>query len=443
MSFYYKALFFLLPFQIFAMDISYSVVDIETNKIVEQVKQNRPMVLASVSKIYSSYYVLRKLDPNSTFKTHILLDNENLIIEPSGDPFITAQNFINLIYQIKGQGITEIKGKFLVSTKNKWKTERLSGLGLEDQADNSALGLFNFEFNRFRVDRSSNKPIPQMSYLEIETAKLKDPGLKFKLKNKTENKEIWQKNIDEKHKFMEEVPVRDSVMFSAHFFRYLAEMHGLKLPVPEEVNKTSGRIIATHESLPVYRLIELCLEYSNNVIAEMLLQKVSPSNPEQASLEMLQWYKSEFSDKDFDWRQTSFVNASGLTLKNQTTAKNLSLVLTRFTRDKQLKRNFISYLSINGHSGGVRKRLRSSDKSFKIYAKTGSLFYVNNLAGYFRGDSGKLYAFAVFTTDKEKRELLNQKNTATVNKVRQENKVWFSKSSSKIDKLLASLIKKY
>lgn len=436
-----------------AMEISYSIVDLETQKIIAQKNQDESRILASVSKLYSFYYVMNQLDPMDTFKTKILksekakLENGvlkgDLILVASGDPHLTAQNFINLIYQIKRKGIEKVEGQFIIDTQNLWSTERLSMIGLEDQADNSSMGALNFEFNRFKVDRSQNRPIPTMSYLKMETKKINEPGLKYQLTNKTDQSEHWIKNKNEKHKFREEIPTRQSNLFAGNFFRHLATIHGLNLSKPILKNKSKGVPVATHESLPVYRLLELGLEYSNNVIAEMLLQRATSSGPPRSAEMMMKWYQEKYPSEKFNWQKTRLVNASGLTLDNLTTSKNLSLLLANIYQDKNLKRNLISYLSISGHSGGIRKRFNGVGDSYRIYAKTGSLFFVNNLAGYFQGKSGKLYAFSLFSTDSKKRQQLNKENSNKVNQVRIQSKSWHRQSVNEIDKTLKGFMNKF
>ena len=81
-------------------------------------------------------------------------------------------------------------------------------------------------------------------------------------------------------------------------------------------------------------------------------------------------------------------------------------LLFKFKDKKFEGRSFWSLLSINGHSGGLSKRLRHPKYAFRVYGKTGSLYYVNNLAGYLLGQSGKKYAFALFTADDKKKKLV-------------------------------------
>ena len=436
---------------VFGVEMSYTVVDLDSGKIVKSQDAERPMILASVSKIYTAYYTLNRMDSNKTIPTKVsrsknskikdgILEGD-LIISGEGNPFLTAQNLLDLIYQVKANDIKAIKGKFIIDGGDFWFTERLSSLGLEDQADNPSMGSLNVEFNRFEIDKKTNLPIPLLNYIKIQKGDLKSPGLKYqKIKNSL-NQETWKKNTKEYHKKSEEIPTRNSLLFFGHFFQYLAGLNGLKLPPPEieKVEKEKMEVLAIQESLPIYRLVELGLEYSNNLIAEMLLQQIHSMSPIEATQKMLSWYREKFSE--INWKKTQLENASGITLQNQTTSSNLAQLLTKIYQIKNLKRPFISYLSINGHSGGIQKRLKTPDLSFRVYAKTGSLFYVNNLAGYFTAKSGKMYAFSIFTTDTKKRNTLNKPNSKKVNQVRQAAKAWYSTSTVQIDSLLKNLIK--
>ncbi len=434
----------------FGVEMSYTVVDLDSEKTVKSQNAERPMVLASVSKLYTTYYTLNNLDPYKTIPTKVSKSKNSkikdgtlegdLIISGKGNPFLTIQNILDLIYQLKAKNIKKVKGKFIINNSG-WFTKRLSKLGLEDQPDNPSMGSLNLEFNRYKVDKKTNSPIPPLDYIKIQKEDIKSPGLKFQQVKNSNAQETWRKNTKEYHKRSEEIPTRNSLLFFGHFFQYLAGLNGLKLPPPEieKGEKEKMEVLAIQESLPIYRLVELGLEYSNNLIAEMLLQQIHSINPKEATKKMLSWYKEKFSE--IDWKKTQFENGSGITLNNQTTTNNLAQLLTKIYKENSLNRPFISYLSVNGHSGGIQKRLKTPDLSFRVYAKTGSLFYVNNLAGYFTAKSGKMYAFSIFTTDTKKRNTLNKPNSKKVNQVRQAAKAWYSTSTVQIDSLLKNLIK--
>ena len=447
-------LLFLLPMLSYSFEVSYQLVDISKDNVVAHKASTKPMILASVSKIYTFNYVLSQLHENDTFETKIFISKDakikngfldgDLLLYSNGDPYITAQNLISLIYQVKDFGIQKVKGRFIILQKDHWFSDRLSTLGLEDQADNPSMGNFNVEFNRFKVERGQKTPTPPLDYLKLSNHKMNQPGLKYRLKNKTNSLEHWVKNTEEGHKNREDLPARNSLLFSGHYFKYLASLHALELPEPLiKKSAKQGETIATHQSLPLFRLVELGMEYSNNIIAEMLLQKVHPTSPKIAAKKMHQWYQDNTGELASTWKNVSLVNGSGISLNNKSTANNLSRFLAKIIKQKTGKRKMISYLSQSGHSGGLKRRLASPKLTHHVYGKTGSLFYVNNLAGYLRGKSGKMYAFSIFTTDETQRRKLSKPNSKKVNQVRQSAKAYYGKSNEKIDRLLNKWIMAY
>ena len=434
-------LFFCSPLN--ASELSYTLIKVNNGKVLEKKAQNLSYPLASVSKLYTFYYALNQLKGEETFKTQILKEDKTYTLLASGDPYLTLQNLLKIIYQLKNMVKNNQIQTLYYFTENNWSTSRLSSIGLEDQPDNPSMGSLNVEFNRFKVHRPSNKTIPPMKFLNIVSKDEKSDGLKFKYNSSSEGSENWIKFSKENHKYLEELPTRRADLYGANYFKYLANLHGLKITNIKYITQKKGHPIITHVSLPVERLIQLGIEYSNNLIAEMILQKIHNTSPEKATRKMLKWYQSEFKADDISWEGIKLKNASGLGLDNQSTSINLAKVLAAIHKKNKIPHPFISYLSINAHSGGVRNRLNHPKYAHRVYAKTGSLFYVNNLAGYLRANSGDLYAFAIFMTDKDNREVLNQKNSKLVNNIRSQNKKWQRDSTIKIESLLRSWIKKY
>lgn len=428
------------------MEISYSLIEVDSGKQIAKKNESNSHSLASVSKLYTTYYVLNNTDNNKSFTTSILIDGEiknhqlegDLYLSSKGDPYLTINDSLSLIEQIKAKGIQQVNGQFFIVNSIGWEMDSISDLGLEDQADNAAIGSLNIEFNRFRYLKKFGEFHPPLDYIELKELPGSGKGLKFKALKRTNKKEAWGVYKKEKKKYTEEVPVKDSELYGGHLFKYLAGLHNLKLPIPKKTDTEKGKSIATHEGLPLYRLAQLCIEYSNNLIAEMLLYAATNEPPKKGAQKMSSWYKGQFPN--INWKPMNLHNGSGLNLTNQTSANSLASWLAKISNQVISGRSFKSYLSINGHSGGLRKRLKDPEYAYKVYGKTGSLFFVNNLAGYLIGNSGKHYAFAIFTSDQKNRSILNGKNSEKVNRVRQKASSWGHQSKNQIDSLLKSWI---
>jgi D-alanyl-D-alanine carboxypeptidase/D-alanyl-D-alanine-endopeptidase (penicillin-binding protein 4) len=433
------------------MEMGYSLIDLESGKEILSKNNDIPYTLASVSKLFTIYYALNQLDVNDRFETKIYQKGRiqkgvlkgDLYFVGDGDPYLTAPHLISLIYQIKKLGIKSITGHFYVNDSKISLFKEISSIGLEDQADNPSLGALNVEFNRFKMIRNDSNPHPPLKYFEIKDLNIKKDGLKFKHTSSKMNLESWNRHIKERHAFIEEIPVKNATAYTAHFFHYLASLHGLSLPLPKRNEAFQGRVIANHYGIKVSELASLCFEYSNNLIAEQLLLRASKKKTiQEATKTMFNWYKKSF--KDINWKKITLKNGSGLNLENTAAPSELTKFLAKIYNDTLHSRPLISYLSINGHSGGLSKRLRSSQFAYKIYGKTGSLFFVNNLAGYLISNTGKRFAYSIFTSDPEKRDLLSQKPPGKkLEPLRQKSKNWYQKSVIKIDAMLMKWLNKY
>jgi D-alanyl-D-alanine carboxypeptidase/D-alanyl-D-alanine-endopeptidase (penicillin-binding protein 4) len=439
---------------------SFALVDLSSGKVIEKKNQETPMILASVSKLFSIPYALKTLNPNDNFQTSLYINGKidkvqgvlkgDLYLKGTGDPYLTVQNFISLIYQIKAKGISKVKGSFFLDDSEILFTERISPIGLEDQADNSSMGALNVEFNRFKIWKSLKQASPPLVNIKIKALNKSGAGLKFKHKSKEKGIEQWTINSKEKMRKFESAPTRDSTLFSGHFFRYLAELHGLELSVPTRKNIGNFgkvKLIANNESLSVYELAALGIEYSNNVIAETLLLKAhnkmnkSPKTLKESSTLLMNDLKVTYPK--LSWEKLSLANGSGLSLNNKSSALLLVNYLRELSEVFYSNRSFWSFLSINGHSGALSKRINSPSLNFRVYGKSGSVYFVNNLAGYIITNSGKRFAFAIFTSDKKSRNLLNGFNNSKVNEIRKKSKEWWKRETRFMDNLITKWIRKY
>jgi D-alanyl-D-alanine carboxypeptidase/D-alanyl-D-alanine-endopeptidase (penicillin-binding protein 4) len=427
-------------------NLAYAVVDLENGKLVHGYQQETPMILASVSKIISLYYSLSILGGDYRFKTMMSFDGKNLYLKGTGDPYLTTAHLTSFIHALKRKGIKKIEGKFIYDQSEFFFSERLSALGLEDQPDNPSIGALNVEFNRYRIWRPGHKHIPPLDILEIEsTKKANPPGVKFQPKQKKDGLITWQASKKTKYKFTEELPSRNAGLYVASFFKYLANLQGIDLPEPEGgIVPGNANVIHTHKSLPLNELASLAIEYSNNIFAEMpMLAAVKKQTGKKLNLEesantMKSWLEKNI--KNVNWKQASLKNGSGLTLENKVSPETLAMFLHQVKDTEFDGRSYWSLLSISGQSGWGKRRLNSPYYSYRVMAKTGSLFYVNNIAGYFTAKSGKSYSFSILMTDHKNRNILNQSNSVKVDSVRQNAKQWSRNTTPAIDEIIMKLI---
>lgn len=428
-----------------AETLAFVLRDIESGKVVESQNQKEQMILASVSKLFTSYYVLKNMDMNFSFETKVLFDGKNLYLKGSGDPYLTAHDLVSLIYQLKRENITEIKGDFILDDKDLSFTSRISDLGLRDQPDNPSIGALNVEFNRLSLYRGSSEFFPPLSNIHLSLEKKSNLGQRFELKSK--EKKSWIGFKKEMKKKREEIPALDSTLFTGYYFRYLAKVNGLLLPEPKRGKVApKAKEIASHRGLPLWRLVSLGLEYSNNLIAETLLKTAvlkttnKKLSEEESAQVLMKWINTNISSDHK--KEYILENGSGITLNNKSSALFMTDFLREVYKKNDLKKPFLSYLSMNGHSGGLQKMLQKPDLAFRVFGKTGSLHYVNNLAGFILGKSGKVYSYALFITDQRREKLTNDLNKTQL-KLRKNAKSWYRSSNRTLESILLKWMKKY
>jgi D-alanyl-D-alanine carboxypeptidase len=88
----------------------------------------------------------------------------------------------------------------------------------------------------------------------------------------------------------------------------------------------------------------------------------------------------------------------------------------------------------------MKSKLENPDTAFRVYAKTGSIYYASALAGEFIASSGKKYLFSVYIANKEKRNLYTLSGNGSIEKAKTAEK-WSSIASKAIELFIDKQIK--
>ena len=418
-------------------EVGFLVYDINKKKIDYSYNEGETFYPASVYKMLTAYYILETLGPNKELKTKLYYTGKiknnilygDIIYHSEGDPYLLSNDFIDMAYSLKSLGIKKVEGHFKVY-QNLPSFDKISDIGLDDQPYNQSISSINVNFNRFKAIRSHKSyfSLPAFEYLQI--VKTKDsfsPGLIFSRNIENKNTEQWFSNIT--NKWYYEVPVRTSHIYNSHYFLHLLERSGVEhsgkvsfiTNMPNKKTMTYQK-----DSLPISRLIELGMEYSNNFFMEILLLVATKKDSlKLASLEMKKFYLKEF--KDLDFQKVNFDRASGLTLQTQFPLGLIERFLAKTYLKKFNHKYFMSYFSLAGTGGFLARKFLNSTTHERFFAKTGSMDYVNNICGIIIQDNEK--AFCLYTNNKKLRIKLQGKNSNELERLRQEAKKWYKKTS--------------
>lgn len=401
--------------------LRYSFKNLDAPTEVHSFRADEPFIPASITKIFTALYALKTLGADYQFQTSlhstgIIKDGVlqgDLYLVGTGDPSLTMARLMDLCMDLRLKGIRKITGNFFYDDSILPTILELSSFGNGDQTYNPGLSALNLEYNRITLYREGGKstkkanfiPMPPMVHMQVEKSPENFPlGTRYRFR-KEAGGEIWEVSEKERYNTYEDIPVRRPSRRTAETFRTLSELWGISLPPSRQgFLPKKNTLLGLDKSAPLIQLLSLTLEYSNNLFAEQILLKASGEKTiKEAGLKMTEWIKG-----NVETCQLPLLNGSGLTSEHKVTSTCLVDFLDKYALSPIAKRGFMSLLSINGQSGWLKNRLRHPDTNFRIWAKTGSLDYVANMAGVIFTHSGKRYAFNLSISNDDKRNEIDQ-----------------------------------
>ncbi len=388
---------------------------------------------ASIFKIFSAYYILDKLGTDYRFKTTIASRGHisngvlkgDLILSTSGDPyFLTAQAF-DLVDAVKAAGIKKVEGK-LVIINNFVNLSRIGNVGLDDQPYNQSISGLNINFNRFKSIGRENKeifPIHDGFKVNKATKKL-GPGEGFRHQSNSKKEEWIYSKTDN---YFLEVPLRNSLLFNAHYFNNYLRTAGIETSgIAFEKKFTKSKILNSIYSVPSLDMVKLSLEYSNNLFIETLVLKATKKdNLKDAAQKMVKDLKLPVKG--------NVTNSSGLSVDIEMLAQDIVNFINKSAYKKFGNHYFINLLSITGHSGSLHRKYLTKAGFEKYRYKTGSLDYVYNICG--RSFEADPVTFCIMINNPKKRQLLMGENSLKNEQLRQDAKAW-RRSKERFSELL-------
>jgi D-alanyl-D-alanine carboxypeptidase/D-alanyl-D-alanine-endopeptidase (penicillin-binding protein 4) len=369
---------------------------------------------ASISKLLTSYSVLKNIDLTQKFKTELYFDGKNLYLKGTGDPSFVSENLWYLVNEFTRQKIRLIPGDIIV--------------------DDFYFDAVRFDSSResSRVDRSYDAPVGAMSFnwnsinvfvkpaaKENESAQVVlDPeNAYFTLVNKTvtKSKKLTRElviNVDQKNRT---ITVTGDVLkggIEKAYFKNVADPEqwageNLKAFLGQRNISVKGRIlrgktptsaekIVTFESKSLSMILADMNKFSNNYVAEMLTKNLAALSGESpATLATgVKVIQKDLKDLGLDNNDVRIYNPSGFTRDNMLSAHGMGAVLKAMQNDFRYFPTLLESLPIAGVDGTLKKRMKNSAASGFVRAKTGYLDGVVTLAGYAGQKNGDIYRFA-------------------------------------------------
>lgn len=445
--------------------LGYMLYDPNTQQILESKNEKAAFVPASTTKILTSIAALKILGPQFRFKTQVFYTGKirknilhgDLYLKGGGDPSLFVSHLMSLVRSLSDHGINQVDGNFYYDESEVIPQSMIREVGDSSAPYNPGLGAISVDFNQWVVQWHPNQKsqatldvtvTPDFPLIHVSLANDKNSSQQAFVFEKNETTDKWLISPSLTSAGQQRLPVRHPSLLAAMLFSKLCKMNGIVLLTPQsKIVPPKASLLATHQSAPLVDIVERVLEYSNNMMAELILlaaaHKVAgkPVTIEQAAHIMKQWMLKEI--KTSEWDSLQLVNGSGLTTVNLITPSQMISVLNYVDRFEFEDRSYESMLPISGWKGTLAHRLGPPEVAFRVWAKTGTMFYSSALAGYLYTLSGKRLIFAVMLSDPQGRAIVDSYKDDLPSKIEEQADSWNKTAWQVQDSLLQNWILKH
>ncbi|MBI4211247.1 MAG: D-alanyl-D-alanine carboxypeptidase/D-alanyl-D-alanine-endopeptidase [Deltaproteobacteria bacterium] len=338
------------------------LVDVLTGDELVAINADKLLNPASCTKLVTSAALLKYLGSDYRVTTRFFTDRKpqqghvfTLYVQGEGDPFLVDELLWRMVKDLKRRGLKHIDRDIVIDDSF------FASHSYPRQNDNARrayaakTSAFAVNFNSVVVSSGGDRAV--------------------------------YRNVD------------DPIMSAGQVLGTLLKQHGItgKFTVRRGTVPANAYAMSVEESKPLSLLIRDMNKFSNNFIAEMLLQhmgavKFGEPGTTEKGVRVLQDYLASMGVAKGSY---TLENGSGFSDETRLTARQLAKVLTASARDFAIGPDLTSSLSLLGIDGTMHRWNSYPHLVGKIRAKTGSLAGMVSLAGYLPLKNGHPGAFVI------------------------------------------------
>lgn len=386
--------------------VGWAVIDPASGQLMAERQADRPMAPASTLKAVTALYALDRLGEGHRFATRVIRAGNTLILAGGGDPVLDTDALDALAAATVAD--EQAAGRAAPTALAVWggalpRIGRLDPAQDEHLPYNPSISGMILNFNRVHLDwrrgdkgyqlslQARGRKLSPRAYTASVAAVDRALPLFTYEAGKLESWTIARRSLGKSGSRW--LPVRRPELYAGDVFQTLCRARGLALPNPEVIEiLPEGVEIARHESPELRRIVRDMMEYSTNLTAEVIGLAASRAGDTAVSAaSMADWLRGQGIAGDF-----AFHDHSGLSPRNRVTARVLAQLVAGPGAARGL-RGLMKTIPLRDAQG---KRKQSD---IAVEAKTGTLNFVSNLAGYAQRPGGRELAFAILTGDEPRR----------------------------------------
>lgn len=401
-------------------EVGIVLADVATGEVIESVTPDVPHPPASVTKAVTALYALENLGPQHQFQTRIFAQGElkdgildgNLILVGGGDPNLVTDQLATLAQSLKDTGLTEVKGAFYVWDEALVNLDEIDSSQLDYLGYNPTVTGLNLNFNRVhfewkregdvfatQMDARSEKYRPAVTTSRISIIDRTDPVFTYRDLGRADQWTVARAALNDAGSRW--LPVRHPGLYAAEVFAIFARSQGIVLKAPQEVVDlpADATPIAVFQGAPLTDLMQSMLRFSTNITAEAAgLAATSAATGQNFGLRASAARMTRWAGQRASGIHPQFVDHSGLGDASRISAGDMVRFLSAPSAAQTL-RPIMKDITVSDDAGNAIAAAQGA-----VQAKTGTLNFVSNLAGYLRAPDGRNLAFAIFATDLDARE---------------------------------------
>ena len=390
----------------------YIVLDLDGGAGLASRRADEAFLPASTSKIATAVAALEILGGEHRFETGLRLSGDRLYLVGGGDPLLAVEDLMSLARAAADAGVGS--ARFHYDDSLLPHAAEIDGGQSGRAVYNAGVSALSLAFNRRRLVWDA-KPggglaafaLPGGDLAPVRAVLGKGEALFHRLE--TQDGPTWSVRAGREGRTW--LPVRQPSRFTARLFRELAAMQGLALTEPQAgAAPADARPVALHKGARLVDIVALSLQYSNNPVAELVglgTARKLAGKPESlpASAARLQAeLDRRLGGEDADWLLDRH---SGLSSRSRVSPRRMAALLRYADGRRYGGRSFESLLPISGWKGSLANLEDEPALAFRVWAKTGTMYYGRGLAGFLYTASGRRLAFALFTSDLDERRRLD------------------------------------